>query len=131
MTIITTAHYHATITIGLQKGYTREPIPVASVYDALEAIPIKRITNHLLYLSANCTESTIVLSGQREPHLNIRFINYPRFPVEEAVFKKSVLEIAAQLQATFEQNRLVIEFHDGFVMMQEGEEIDPGIVGSK
>ena len=131
MEIIKSAHYHATITIGLQKGYTREPIPVASVYDALEAIQNKLITNHLLYLSANCTESTIVLSGQREPHLNIRFINSPRFPVEEAVFKKSVLEIAAQLQATFEQNRLVIEFHDGFVMMQEGEEIDPGIVGSK
>jgi hypothetical protein len=95
MEILTTAHYHATITIGLQKGYTREPIPVESVYDALEAIQNKLITDHQLYLSANCTESTIVLSGQREPHLNIRFINYPRFPVEEAVFKKSVLEIAA------------------------------------
>jgi hypothetical protein len=80
-----------------------------------------------IYLSANCTESTIVLSGQREPHLNIRFINYPRFPVEETVFKKSVLEIAVHFQATFEQKRLVIEFQDGFVMLQEGEEVDPGI----
>ena len=128
MTIITTDHYHATITIGLQKGYTREPMPVESVYDALEAIQNILIKEHQLYLSANCTESMIVLSGQREPHMNIRFINYPRFPVEEAVFKKSVLEIAVFLQATFEQNRLVIEFHDGFVMMQEGEEVDPGIV---
>ena len=129
MTIITTAHYHATITIGLQKGYTREPIPVESMYDALADFQKKLISDHELYLSANCTESTIVLSGQREPHLNIRFINYPRFPVEETVFKKSVLEIASFLQATFEQNRLVIEFHDGFVMMQEREDIDPGIVG--
>ena len=129
MTIITTAHYHATITIGLQKGYTREPIPVESMYDALADFQKKLISDHELYLSANCTESTIVLSGQREPHLNIRFINYPRFPLEEAVFKKSVLEIAVFLQATFEQNRLVIEFQDGFVMLQEGEEVDPGIVG--
>ena len=43
------------------------------------------------------------------------------------MFKKSVLEIAAQLQAAFEQNRLVIEFYNGFVMLQDGEEVDPGI----
>ena len=128
MEIISTAHYQATITIGLQKGYTREPIPVEQVYDALEAIQNSLIKDYALYLSANCTESTIVLSGQREPHLNIRFINYPRFPVEETVFKKSVLKIAVHFQATFEQNRLVIEFHDGFVMMQERAEVDPGIV---
>jgi hypothetical protein len=128
MEIITTAHYYATITLGLQKGYTREPIPVDQVYDALEAIQNSLIKDHACYLSANCTESLIVLSGQREPHLNIRFINYPRFPVEEAAFKKHVLEIAGHLLTTFEQNRLVIEFHDGFVMLQEGEEVDPGIV---
>ena len=128
METFTTAHYHATITIGLQRAYTREPIPVESVFNALEAIQNSLIKDHQLYFSANCTESIIILSGQREPHLNIRFINYPRFPVEETIFKKSVLEIAGFLQATFEQNRLVIEFHDGFVMMQERKEIDPGIV---
>ncbi len=129
MEIIKSAHFYGTITIGLQKGYTREPIPVDQVYDALEVIQNSLIKDHALYLSANCSESTIVLSGQRETHLNIRFINYPRFPVEETVFKKTVLEIAAFLQVAFEQNRLVIEFQDGFVMMQEGEEVDPGIVG--
>jgi hypothetical protein len=129
MEIISTAHYHGTITIGLQKGYTREPIPVEYVYDALAYYQKKLISDHKLYLSANCIESMIVLSGQREPHLNIRFINYPRFPLEEAVFKKHVLDIAVYLKANFEQKRLVIEFHDGCVMMQEGEEIDPEIVG--
>lgn len=129
MEIISATHYHATITLGLQKAYTPEPIPVEDVYDALADYQKKLISDQKVYLSANCTESLIVLSGQREPHLNIRFINYPRFPLEEATFKKHVLEIAVYLKTTFEQKRLVIEFHDGFVMMQEGEEVDPRIKG--
>jgi hypothetical protein len=127
MEIITTAHFYATITLGLQKAYTPDLIHVEDVYDALVAYQKKLISEQGLYLSANCTESLIVLSGQREPHLNIRFINYPRFPVEEAVFKKHVLDIAVYLKTTFEQKRLVIEFHDGFVMLQEGDEVDPRI----
>lgn len=58
MTILTTAHYHATITIGLQKGYTREPIPVDELYNALAVFQKKLISDHDIYLSANCTEST-------------------------------------------------------------------------
>lgn len=127
MEIIKSAHFYGTITLGLQKAYTPDLILVEDVYDALVAFQEKLISDQGLYLSANCTESMIVLSGQREPHMNIRFINYPRFPMEEAVFKKHVMEIAVYLKATFEQKRLVIEFHDGFVMLQEGEEVDPRI----
>ena len=127
MEIISAAHYYGTITLGLQKAYTPDLIPVEDVYDALVAFQEKLISDQGLYLSANCSESLIVLSGQREPHLNIRFINYPRFPLKEAVFKKHVLEIAVYLKTTFEQKRLVIEFQDGFVMLQEGEEVDPRI----
>lgn len=127
MEIITTDHFYGTITLGLQKRYTRETIALELVYDALENIQKRLIKSHKLYLSANCTESMIVMSEQREPHLNIRFINYPLTPTDEATFKKIVLEIAAHLQTTLDQNRLVIEFQDEFVMLQENEEIDPGI----
>ena len=77
MEIISAKRFYATLTIGLLKGYTTELIPVTAVYDELRRLQDLLAKEKQLYLSANCYESTIVLSGHREPHLNIRFINYP------------------------------------------------------
>jgi len=90
--------FYATITVGLTKSYSGEPIPVEKVYDELAFFQSHLIASKKIYLSANCTLSTIVLSGQLEPHVNIKFINYPRFPLSLEIFKSTVLETAHHLQ---------------------------------
>lgn len=69
-----------------------------------------------------------MLSGQLEPHVNIKFINYPRFQLSLEIFKSAVLETAHHLQQKLHQNRMVIEFHDSIVMLQRNEGIDPAIL---
>jgi len=128
MEIISAKKFYATLTIGLRMGYTSEPIPVAAVYDELRRLQDQLIKQKQLYLSANCYESTIVLSGHREPHLNIRFINYPRFPIAEQLFKEEVQALAIQLMKSFHQNRLLIEFDQELIMVQQNKELDAGIV---
>jgi len=122
--------FYATITVGLTKGYSGEPIPVEKVYDELAFFQNHLIESRKIYLSANCTLSTIVLSGQLEPHVNIKFINYPRFPLSLEIFKSVVLETAHHLQQKLHQNRIVIEFQDSIVMLQQNEDIDPAILTS-
>jgi hypothetical protein len=119
--------YYGIISLGLTMGYTRKPIEIESVFTTLRQLQEELINAQQIYLSANCFESTLVLSGQKEPHLNIKFINYPRFPLAESVFKKAVVELAEKLAAEFEQHRIVIEFHDEFTMLQKDDSIDPSI----
>ena len=69
----------------------------------------------------------IVLSGQIEPHLQIRFINYPRFRLSKEDLKKSIIELAKELILEFDQNRLVVELFDEVIMLEQSQNIDPVI----
>ncbi len=120
--------YKATILIGLQRGYTNELIEEAIVLDELKKLQDMLIKTEGIYLSDNCFLSKIILSGQQEPHLNLQFINYPKFPLTLETFKSSVETVAASLMNKFEQNRMVIQFHDANVMLQKGDDIDSNII---
>lgn len=120
--------FKATITIGLQKNYTSEKIKKSEVFKELKNLQKALIKTENIYLSANCFSSTIVLSGQQEPHLNLQFINYPKFPLKQEIFKRSVENIAEDLMYKFDQNRLVIQFHDSNVMLEKTNEIDHRIM---
>lgn len=100
--------FKATIVTGLQKNYSNAPIKKTAGFKKLKKLHNKLIEKDKIYLSANCFKSTIVLSGQKEPHLNQQFINYPKFPLTEEVFKTYVEYIASSLKKKFKQNRLVI-----------------------
>lgn len=113
--------------MGLTRGYTREPVSTTAVKAKLSELQHYLYNEKSIRLSANCWESEIVFFEQYEPHINIKFINYPKFPHDEATFKEAVLFIAKKLMDTFEQNRLVIEFHDGFTMLEKTGDIDPGV----
>ena len=128
MEIIKTDLNYAILTLGLRKGYTNEVITVDAVYNTLSELQEQLINKDKIYLSANCYESMIVLSGQVEPHINLKFINYPRFLIEEVKFRSSVIELSKKMADIYQQNRVVIEFKDGFVMLQNNAEIDPSIV---
>ncbi|MEF8723336.1 MAG: hypothetical protein V5B30_12270 [Candidatus Accumulibacter delftensis] len=125
--------HRATISIGLQRGYTKAAIQESEVFGFLQHLQDELIAKKNLYLSANCYRSSIVLSGLIEPHLNLQFINYPKFPlhsdsrVAEQLFKETVEHIAARLMEKFDQNRVVIQFHDSNVMLEKSGDIDPDV----
>lgn len=82
-------------------------------------------------LSVSLSECDVVLSGQVEPHLNLHFINYPKFPLKESALKIEIENLTMYLMKEFEQNRVVIEYLDETVMLENSDSIDPRIKTTK
>lgn len=127
MNIIIKPTYYATITIGSQIGYTNECYTKKTLITILQQFQKKQITESDIYLSACVSKCDIVLSNQIEPHFKLDFINYPKFPLEETVFKTAVELLATYLMEQFQQNRLVIVYHNETKMLEKNEGIDPRI----
>lgn len=127
MNIIKTKTFNASITLGLEVGYTNVPINKEQLLVELQAYQQRRTDEANIYLSALITECNIVLNCQNEPHLKLEFINYPKFPMRVEVFKSEILNLAAYLLTKMKQNRTVIVFTDETVMLELSEEIDPRI----
>ena len=119
--------FTATITIGLEIGYTKENYSKEYLINELQEYQKKRIDESGVYLSASVSECIIVLSGQVEKHLKLEFINYPKFPLEVEVFKKEVVKLGSYLLYKIQQNRTVIVFSDETIMLEIDEAIDPRI----
>jgi hypothetical protein len=115
MNIIRTESLQATITIGLELGYTKEVYSKDLLIKELQAYQQKRIDAAGIYLSASVSECSIVLSGQKEPHLKLEFINYPKFPLDVEVFKKEIVDLGAYLLDKMQQNRTVVESLFGLI----------------
>ena len=118
----------AELTLGLNKFYLDEKYSLKDVSDALTFSQKELQELHHIRLSAKLTPCYIVFSGQNEDSVTISFINYPRFPIEESEFIKGVEFIAKSLMTSLSQNRIVIEYADRTVMLEESESIDPKIV---
>jgi hypothetical protein len=127
MNTIKSKKFTATLTFGLQKGYTKTLLSKQDVILALQKEQKKLILTKNVYLSAAVSDCDIVLSGQIEPSIKLDFINYPKFPLSEKAFKKHILQLAKQLIKVLEQNRIVIVFHDEIVMLEETDVLDPRI----
>jgi hypothetical protein len=127
MNIIRTETFTASITIGLELGYTKELLSKNLVIKELQAYQKKRIDEANIYLSASVCECSIVLSGQNEAHLKLEFINYPKFPLEKEVFKQEIIDLGSYILAKMQQNRTVIVFSDETYMLELNEVIDPRI----
>lgn len=119
--------FSAKVTLGLEKGYTKEPIDKSLVLKFIQNYQDQLINDKGLLLSVSLSESTIVLSGQEEPHLNLNFINYPKFPLEDTVLKAEIENMIKSLMSEFHQNRVVIEYVDETVMLENLSKIDPRI----
>jgi hypothetical protein len=119
--------FYGILTIGLEIGYEKVKINEAEIITFIQAYQDELIKNKQIYLSVSISHCTIVLSGQIEPHLKISFINYPKFELPTAVLKFEIEELSKQLQLAFKQNRVVIEYLDEVIMLENSEEIDPRI----
>ncbi len=122
-----TVPFRAVITIGLEEGYTGIPVRKEAVIKHLQSFQTRLISDRNIYLSAKVSDCTIVLGGQQEPHLQLSFINYPKFPLEIEVLKREIQALAEYLCKETKQNRVVIEFDDETVMLEIQTEIDPRI----
>ena len=119
--------FSATINIGLEYGYEGKPIQKQDIINHIQEYQNALIKNQGVYLSCSITECDIVLSGQVEPHLKIGFIDYPKFPIEHTVLKQEIEKLTESLMEKFNQNRIVIEFDDETIMLEQTEEIDSRI----
>lgn len=119
--------FTATITIGLEIGYTKENYNKEHLINELQEYQKKRIEEANIYLSASVSECNIVLSGQNEKHIKLEFINYPKFPLEVDMFKKEIIKLGSHLLNKMKQNRTVIVFSDETIMLEVDEAIDPRI----
>lgn len=119
--------FQASIFIGLEYGYTQKQINENLVIESISELQKQLSAEKNIFLSASVSKTNIVLNDQNEQHLKIDFINYPKFPLSEEIFKDEVLHFGKELMKQFEQNRIVIIYTDETVMLEKSEEIDPRI----
>ncbi len=127
MNISSIKTYTAKLTIGFYKGYSRELTSIEVFKEVLLEAQQKIKTGFNIALSAKLTPCEILFLGQEEPSMELQFIQYPKFPVEESKLKKAIIELTKILMIKLEQNRVVIVFTDETVMLEQSIEIDPNI----
>jgi hypothetical protein len=86
--------FTGSIALGLNEGYSQKKYTKKEVIKAIQEYQHERIKAENIYLSARVTECEIVLSGQVEPHLQLDFINYPRFAMKAKDLKKEILNLS-------------------------------------
>ncbi|MFD1292411.1 hypothetical protein ACFQ5N_01070 [Lutibacter holmesii] len=128
MNIITKPTFTATVTIGMQFGYSKQFYQKSEFVGILQKFQQQQIAERKVYLSACISECDLILSGQVEPHLKLDFINYPKFPLEEKQFKSEIELLVTSLMNELEQNRIVIVYHNETKMFEKSKEIDPRIL---
>lgn len=119
--------FSAKVTLGLEIGYTKKLIKKSEIIKSLQNYQNELIKEKDIILSVSLSICDIILSGQIEPHLKLNFINYPKFPLEEKVLKSEIENLTKYLMTNFEQNRVVIEYLDETVMLENSELIAPRI----
>ena len=127
MNITKIESFQATITIGLEVGYSKKTYSKEFLIKTLQIYQQKRIDSANIYLSTSVSECNIILSGQNEPHLKLDFINYPKFPLNIEIFKKEIIDLGTYLLNKMQQNRTVIIFTDETYMLELNTSIDPRI----
>lgn len=127
MTIIVSKTFSATITFGMQIGYTEKLYSKDEFINNLQKFQKKQIFERNIYLSACISKCEIVLNGQIEPHIKLDFINYPKFPLDEGIFKYEIELLTTFLMDQFNQNRVVIVYHDETKMLEQNSNVNPKI----
>lgn len=117
--------YTGTINIGLQKGYSNEYFTKKDYIQCIQEWQKQTSTEHQLMFSPAVFEFDFVCGELIEPHLSIRFINYPKSLVKKKNFRKSVNTLAELLMDQFSQNRILIEYSDRNILMEKTQDYDP------
>lgn len=119
--------FTASITIGLTRMYSEKNIPELELKKALLDAQKKIKKEYKIELSAKLSHCEILFLGQDEPSMELEFIQYPKFPLEESVLKNAIVELTKMMMLELEQNRVVIVFTDETIMLEQSDAIDPNI----
>ena len=119
--------FKAVINLGLQWNYSDELISKSDVINIIRDYQKSKMAKGEISLSVSIKESEIVFADQVEPHLEIAVINYPKFKYDAKQLKSEVIVLAQHLMYQFYQNRLVIEFLDETLMIENTDKIDPRV----
>ena len=119
--------FTATITIGLTRMYSEKNITELEFKKALLDAQKKIKKEYKIELSAKLSHCEILFLGQDEPSMELEFIQYPKFPLEESVLKNAIVELTKMMMLELEQNRVVIVFTDETIMLEQSDAIDPNI----
>ena len=119
--------FSAQVTIGLNKNYTTEIIPINRFKEELIKTQKSILEKYKVELSTKIRQCEIIFLGQEEPSIELEFIQYPKFPQEEKVLKKAISELTKIMMIALEQNRVVMVFSDETIMLEQCEAIDPNI----
>lgn len=117
----------ASITIGLNRGYSNEVISNEEFTESIQKIQHQMKNEYNVLLSAKVTPCNIIFLGQNEPSVTLEFINYPKFPLSNGEWKKSILIFTEKIMNDLEQNRVVVVFVDETIMLEQNSKIDPRV----
>lgn len=124
MKIIKAKTFIATAVIGLQRGYSNELIDIETFKHVLLAAQKSVFEHYNVSLSVKLTACDILFLGQQEPSLTLSIIQYPKFPQPETILKEAFTKLITKLMIDLEQNRIVIQFPDETIMLEQTDAID-------
>ena len=127
MNIITSKTFTATATIGLYKAYSNEVISLIDFKKELYRAQEEIKKEFDVALSTKITICEIVFLGQDEPSVTLDFIQYPKFPTEELLLQKAIIQLVKLLMERLDQNRTVIVFQAETLCLEKSKGIDPKI----
>ncbi|MDP2541552.1 hypothetical protein CSC81_10180 [Tenacibaculum discolor] len=127
MTIKSVKPFKAIVNLGLEYGYTQKKINKESVIEEISKYQNTLIEEEDIYLSCSIIESLIVLNNQKEKHLKLEFINYPKFQLSNTILKECIENLTIILMNKFSQNRVVIEYLDETKMIDKSSNTDSRI----
>lgn len=119
--------FRASITLGLQKGYTSEIISWEALKLCITTAQREVYEKKNVVISAKVSRCEIICLGQEEPSATIEFIQYPKFLYEVNTLKNAIIVFAERMQQLLEQNRIVLVFDAETIMLEETNSVDPKI----
>lgn len=120
--------YTANLNIGLQNAYTNQYFDKSEYVKYLQEFQKSLIKEKNIHLSAAMTEFDLIYGDLIEKHLQFRFVNYPKFPLEKEIFVKLINDLGKSFMLKFNQNRILIEYSDVSYVFESSSEIDPKII---
>ena len=67
--------FKAIVNFGLLRAYSEELLSKDDIIKEIQAYQIQLIKEKKIFLSVSISESLVVLSNQKEPHVTLNFIN--------------------------------------------------------
>jgi hypothetical protein len=119
--------FTAQATIGLYKGYSNELISLIDFKKALCNVQEQIKKEFDVPFSIKLSLCEIVFLGQEEPSVTLDFIQYPKFPTDEVLLIKAIIQSVRLLMESLDQNRTVIVFQEETICLEKSEGIDPKI----